>query len=104
MAESTVRLGPGEHLARLSRVAEEVRAQLAVYRDRLGPRQNEFPPGVLESLRQLSGTLQGLRSVVDDRFLPKPSSKMTMLGPVPISQPLLFSKYCSDASSMNSNA
>jgi len=66
MAESTVRLGPGEHLARLSRVAEEVRAQLAVYRDRLGPRQNEFPQGVLESLRQLSGTLQALRSVVDD--------------------------------------
>src|SRR3989304_3801697 len=31
MAESTVRLGPGEHLARLSRVAEGVRAQLAVY-------------------------------------------------------------------------
>src|SRR3970040_1034515 len=66
MVESTVRLGPGEHLARLSRVAEELRAQLAAYRDRLGPRQSEFPAGVLESLRQLSGTLQGLRSVVED--------------------------------------
>jgi PAS domain S-box-containing protein len=66
MTESTVRLGPGEHLSRLSRVAEEVRAQLAAYRDRLGARQAEFPSGVLESLRQLSGTLQTLRAVVDD--------------------------------------
>ena len=66
MAESTVRLGTGEHLARLSRVAEELRGQLAAYRDGLGARQREFPPGVIEALRQLSGTLQGLRAVVDD--------------------------------------
>jgi hypothetical protein len=66
MSESTVRLGPGEHIGRLSRVAEEVRGQLAAYRERLGSRQAEFPPGVLESLRQLSGTLQTLRSIVDD--------------------------------------
>jgi PAS domain S-box-containing protein len=66
MAEATVRLGPGEHLARLSRVAEELRAQLSVYRDQLGPRASGFPAGILESLRQLSGTLQGLRAVVDE--------------------------------------
>lgn len=66
MTEATLRLGPGDHLARLARVAEEVRAQLAAYRDRLGSRQADFPPGILESLRQLSGSLQGLRSMVDE--------------------------------------
>jgi PAS domain S-box-containing protein len=66
MTEATVRLGPGDHLARLARGADEVRAQLADYRDRLGSRQAEFPPGILESLRQLSGSLQGLRGAVDE--------------------------------------
>ncbi len=66
MTEATVRLGPGDHLARLARGADEVRAQLAAYRDRLGSRQPEFPPGILESLRQLSGSLQGLRGAVDE--------------------------------------
>jgi hypothetical protein len=47
-------------------MAEELRAQLAAYRDRLGERQREFPPGVIEALRQLSGTLQGLRLSVDE--------------------------------------
>jgi len=66
MTEATVRLGPGDHLARLARGADEVRAQLAAYRDRLGSRQPDFPPGILESLRQLSGSLQGLRGAVDE--------------------------------------
>jgi len=66
MTESTVRLGTGEHLTRLSRMAEDLRGQLSAYRDRLGARQNDFPRGVLEALRQLSGTLQGLRAVVDE--------------------------------------
>jgi class 3 adenylate cyclase/PAS domain-containing protein len=66
MSESTVRLGTGEHLARLSRMAEDLRAQLAAYRERLGGRQRDFPSGVVESLRQLSGTLQGLRLSVDE--------------------------------------
>jgi len=66
MVEPTLRLGPGEHIARLGRMAEDVHRQLAAYRERLGSSQPEFPKGVLESLRQLGGTLQGLRASIED--------------------------------------
>jgi adenylate cyclase len=66
MVEPTVRLGPAEHLARLSRTAEDLRAQLSAYRNKRGGSKSDFPPGILESLRQLSGTLQMLERSVKE--------------------------------------
>src|SRR3989304_1141167 len=66
MTEPTVRLGPGEHLSRLSLMAEDLRGQLESFRARLGPSQPEFPKGILEALRQLGGTLGSLRTSVED--------------------------------------
>jgi class 3 adenylate cyclase/GAF domain-containing protein len=66
MTEPTVRLGAGEHLTRLSLMAEDLRGQLESFRSRLGPSQPEFPRGVLQALRQLGGTLQSLRTAVED--------------------------------------
>lgn len=62
MAESTTRPTNEQHLARLSRMAEEIRGQLAAYHSTLGRSDRGFPPGALEGLRQISGTLTMIRS------------------------------------------
>ena len=66
MVEPTVRLGTGEHLTRLSLMAEDLRGQLESFRSRLGASQPEFPRGILEALRLLGGTLQSLRTTVEE--------------------------------------
>ena len=55
-----------EHLLRLSRRAEELRGQLAAHRATLARAQLDIPEGVLEGLRQLSGTLLLLQKTVDE--------------------------------------
>ncbi len=47
-------------------MAEDIRAQLAAYRSTLGTQQARFPAGVLEGLRQMSGSLASLRQWVED--------------------------------------
>lgn len=64
MVEPTLRLGPVEHLGRLSRQVEDLRAQLGAYRQRLGGPKSDFPQGILEALRLLSGTLQTIQHQV----------------------------------------
>jgi len=59
-------LGPDEQLGRLSRMAEDIRAQLAAFRTSMGKGATVFPGGLVEGLRQLSGTLLALRSTVED--------------------------------------
>ena len=66
MSEPTTRPSSEQHLLRLSRLAEELRAQLASYRAGLGSRAAAFPPGVVEALRQMSGTLLAVRQNVEE--------------------------------------
>jgi PAS domain S-box-containing protein len=66
VVEPTVRLGPDEQLGRLSRVAEDIRAQLAAFRAAMGKGGTPFPAGLIEALRQLSGSLLTLRSTVEE--------------------------------------
>jgi PAS domain S-box-containing protein len=47
-------------------VAEEIRAQLAAYRSTIGGAASGFPPGALEGLRQMSGTLLAIRSYLEE--------------------------------------
>lgn len=63
--EPTLRLGPEEQLGRLSRMAEDIRAQLVSYRASVGKGAPGFPSGPVEALRQLSGTLLALRTMVE---------------------------------------
>ncbi len=64
--EPTTRPTIEHHLNRLSRIAEEARAQLANLRVRLGVNAALFPPGVLESLREMSSTLGALKGLVEE--------------------------------------
>ena len=65
MTESTVRLTPQEHLARLSRMAEELHAQLST-QSQNRQRSGESPPGGMEEgLRHLCGSLKVLSESVE---------------------------------------
>jgi len=66
MTEPTTRPTNDQHLARLARMADEIRGQLAAYREALGSADRGFPPGALEGLRQISGTLLMVRSSLED--------------------------------------
>ncbi|MCJ7706733.1 MAG: GAF domain-containing protein, partial [Anaerolineales bacterium] len=66
MSEETTRPTTEQHLARFSRMAEEIRAQLAAFRSTLGPMAKQFPPGVLEGLRLMSGTLLSVKKWVEE--------------------------------------
>ncbi len=65
-SEATTRPTAEQHLLRLSRMAEEMRASLAAYRSTLGRQQARFPAAVLDGLRQMSGSLASLRQWVED--------------------------------------
>lgn len=65
MSEATRRLTTTEHLGRLSRMAEETRSQLAQLQTKLRQSGISLPRGILERLRQLSGTLSMLQSDVE---------------------------------------
>ncbi len=66
MSEPTTRPTIEHHLSRLSRIAEETRAQLANLRVRLGVNAALFPAGVLERLRDMSSTLLVLKGLVEE--------------------------------------
>ena len=66
VSEETTRPTTEQHLARFSRMAEEIRAQLAAFRSTLGPMAKQFPPGVLEGLRLMSGTLLSVKKWVEE--------------------------------------
>jgi adenylate cyclase len=66
LSDQTVQPTIEEHLLRLSRRAEELRGQLASHRATLARAQLDLPGGVLEGLRQLSGTLLLLQKTVDE--------------------------------------
>jgi len=66
VSEPTTRPTTEQQLARLSRMAEEIRGQLAAYRSSTGSADRGFPPGALEGLRQISGTLLTIRSSLED--------------------------------------
>lgn len=51
---------------RLSRTAEELRGRLEVFKETLGRANLDLPIGILERLRQLSGTLSELHSIVQE--------------------------------------
>lgn len=66
MSEKTVRPSIEEHMLRLSRRVEGLRGDLASYRTKLVKAQLDLPAGVLEGLRQVSGTLQVLKKTVEE--------------------------------------
>lgn len=66
MSEKTVRPSIEEHMLRLSRRVEGLRGDLASYRTKLVKAQLDLPVGVLEGLRQVSGTLQVLKKTVEE--------------------------------------
>jgi adenylate cyclase len=57
----TVRPSLGDHLLRISRKAEEIRNKLERYRETLQRARLDLPIGVLDQLRQISGTLMELQ-------------------------------------------
>lgn len=59
----------GDHLIRLSRNAEELRGRLEVFKETLGRANLDLPIGILERLRQLSGTLGELHTIVQEHEL-----------------------------------
>jgi hypothetical protein len=65
MAEPTTRPTNEQHLARLSRMAEEIRGQLAAYHSTLG-RSIGVSPGPA-ACGQISGTPTMIRSNLEDR-------------------------------------
>ncbi|MCJ7513726.1 MAG: hypothetical protein MUO23_12235, partial [Anaerolineales bacterium] len=65
MSEPTVRLTPQEHLARLSRMADEVRAQLAAHAENRRRVGEALPAGVEDSLKHLSSSLRILSESVE---------------------------------------
>ncbi len=66
MSEKTVRPSIEEHMLRISRRVEGLRGDLASYRTKLVKAQLDLPAGVLEGLRQISGTLQVLKKTVEE--------------------------------------
>ncbi|MGA9192394.1 MAG: adenylate/guanylate cyclase domain-containing protein [Anaerolineales bacterium] len=67
VADPTFRPSVEEHMARMSRSAEELRAKLALAEVRLERAGHHLPEGVLESLRQMSGTLLVIQQTVEAR-------------------------------------
>ncbi len=65
MTESTVRLTPQEHVARLSRMAEEMRGQLAAHAASRRRAGEAMPAGVEDGLKHLCGSLQVLADSVE---------------------------------------
>ncbi len=65
MSQPTVRPNLGDHLLRISRKAEELRNKLERYRETLQRAQLDLPIGVLDQLRQISGTLVELQQEAD---------------------------------------
>ncbi|MEJ2605418.1 MAG: hypothetical protein P8Z41_01955 [Anaerolineales bacterium] len=61
MSTPTVRPSLGDHLLRISRKAEEIRNKLERYRETLQRARLDLPIGVLDQLRQISGTLMELQ-------------------------------------------
>ena len=66
LSDQTVQPTIEEHLLRLSRRAEELRGRLASHRATLARAQVDLPEGVLEGLRQLSGTLILMQKTVKE--------------------------------------
>ena len=66
LSDQTVQPTIEEHLLRLSRRAEELRGRLASHRATLARAQVDLPEGVLEGLRQLSGTLLQMQKTVKE--------------------------------------
>jgi adenylate cyclase len=64
--EPTARPTIEQHLLRLSRSAEELRGRLLSYRARLRQVNLDLPEGVVEGLRQLSGTLQIIQQTIEE--------------------------------------
>jgi len=67
VADPTFHPSVEEHLARMSRSAEELRAKLALAEARLGRAGHHLPEGVLENLRQMSGTLLVIQQTMEER-------------------------------------
>lgn len=66
MSDPTFSPSVEQHLGRLSRTAEEMRAQLLLVEAELDRSGISLPRGVLEGLRQLSGTLSSLQDSVKE--------------------------------------
>jgi len=66
LSDQTVQPTIEEHLLRLSRRAEELRGRLASHRATLTRAQVDLPEGILEGLRQFSGTLLMLQKTVKE--------------------------------------
>ena len=66
VSEKTVKPSIEEHMLRLSRRVEGLRGDLASYQTKLTKAQLDLPGGVLEGLRQISGTLQLLKETVEE--------------------------------------
>jgi PAS domain S-box-containing protein len=69
LIEPTTRPTVEEHLARLSRRAEEMRAQLVAFQSTLAGYRLHLPPGVLEGLRRLGDLLVELKKGVEESEL-----------------------------------
>ncbi len=67
MVDPTIRPTVEDHLARLSRTAEELRAKLALAEIGLSLSGQHLPTGVLEALRQMSGTLLVMQQTTQQR-------------------------------------
>jgi class 3 adenylate cyclase/GAF domain-containing protein len=66
VSDQTVQPTLEEHLGRSSRQAEEIRGRLETFKKTLKRARLDLPIGILEGLRQLSGTLQDLKMTVED--------------------------------------
>jgi adenylate cyclase len=66
VSEKTVQPTLAENLMRSSRQAEKLRGRLETFKKTLKRAQLDLPIGILEGLRQLSGTLQDLMLIVED--------------------------------------
>lgn len=67
VVDPTIRPTVEDHLARLSRTAEELRAKLALAETGLSRSGHHLPTGVLEALRQMSGTLLVIQQTTQQR-------------------------------------
>lgn len=66
MSEPTVQLSLDDHLLRMARTADTLRAHLSGLRRELEAQGRSLPPGVVQGLRQLSGTLLAAREQAAD--------------------------------------
>jgi PAS domain S-box-containing protein len=65
MTDPTYRPSTSEHLQRMSEMAETLRSELATFRETAERSGLTLPIGVLQGLKQLSGTLQMLHETVE---------------------------------------